>query len=59
MAGLRVGQAYGGVPPTWVWVVGVSPQILEHPTSICDTGVKVYDLGGSGLNFSALSRYYF
>ena len=40
MAGLRVGQAYGGVPPTWVWVVGVSPQILGHPTSICDTGVK-------------------
>ena len=29
-----------GVPPTWVWVVGVSPQILEHPTSICDTGVN-------------------
>ena len=29
-----------GVPPTWVWVVEVSPQILEHPTSICDTGVK-------------------
>ena len=29
-----------GVPPTWVWVVGVSPQILEHPTSTCDTGVK-------------------
>ena len=29
-----------GVPPTWVWVVGFSPQILEHPTSICDTGVK-------------------
>ena len=42
MAGLRVGQAYGGVPPTWVWVVGVSPQILEHPTSICDTGVKCF-----------------
>ena len=42
MAGLRVGQAYGGVPPTWVWVVGVSPQILEHPTSICDTGVKAF-----------------
>ena len=41
MAGLRVGQAYGGVPPTWVWVVGVSPQTLEHPTSICDTGVKI------------------
>ena len=29
-----------GVPLTWVWVVVVSPQILEHPTSICDTGVK-------------------
>ena len=41
MAGLWVGQAYGGVPPTWVWVVGVSPQILEHPTSICDTGVNI------------------
>ena len=40
VAGLRVGQAYGGVPPTWVWVVGVSPQILEHPTSVRDTGVN-------------------
>ena len=40
VARLRVGQAYGGVPPTWVWVVGFSPQILEHPTSICDTGVN-------------------
>ena len=40
VADLLVGQAYGGVPPTWVWVVGVSPQILEHPTSICDTGVN-------------------
>ena len=29
-----------GVPPTWVWVVGFSPQIVEHPTSICNTGVK-------------------
>ena len=26
-----------GVPPAWVWVVGFSPQILEHATSICDT----------------------
>ena len=26
-----------GVPPTWVWVVGFSPQILEHLTSICNT----------------------
>ena len=30
-----------GVRATWVWVVGVSPQILEHPTSICNTGVNV------------------
>ena len=44
VAGLQVGQAYGGVPPTWVWVVGVSPQILEHPTSICDTGAKFSSL---------------
>ena len=29
-----------GVPLTWVCVVGVSPEILEHPTSICDTGVN-------------------
>ena len=28
------------VPLTWVWVVGVSPPILEHPTSIWDTGVN-------------------
>ena len=27
-----------GVPPTWVWVAGFSLQILEHPTSIGDTG---------------------
>ena len=31
-----------GVPLTRVWVVGVSPEILEHPTSICDTGIKAY-----------------
>ena len=30
-----------GVPPTWVWVVGFSLQILKHPTSICDTGVNI------------------
>ena len=29
-----------GVPSTWVWVVGFSRQILECPTSICDTDVK-------------------
>ena len=38
VAGLRVGQAYGVFHR--VWVVGFSPQILEHPTSICDTGVN-------------------
>ena len=31
-----------GVPLTWVWLVGTSPQILEHPTSICDTGFNIY-----------------
>ena len=30
-----------GVPPTWLWVVGFSLQILKHPTTICDTGVNV------------------
>ena len=30
-----------GVLPTWVWVVGFSPQILEHLRSISDTGVNV------------------
>ena len=45
VAGGAHGRAVGraglwGVPPTWVWVVGTSPQILEHPTSICDTGVN-------------------
>ena len=29
-----------GVPPTWVWVVGFSPQTLEHPSSIFNTGVN-------------------
>ena len=29
-----------GVPLTWVQVVGFSPLVLEHPTSICDTGVN-------------------
>ena len=40
MAGLRVGQAYGVFHPHGVWAVGTSPQILGHPTSICDTGVN-------------------
>ena len=43
VAGLRVGQAYGvSHRPGFGWVVGISPQILEHPTSICDTGVKFF-----------------
>ena len=55
VAGLR------GVPPTWVWVVGVSPQILEHPTSICDTGInccnhKFPDDEESGEDEDVLSR---
>ena len=57
MAGLRVGQAYGGVPPTWVWVVGVSPQILEHPTSICDTGVNTVILNVSTWQCNLLLRH--
>ena len=32
--GWVVGRAgLWGVPPTWVWVVGFSPQIIGHPTS--------------------------
>ena len=57
VAGLRVGQAYGGVPPTWVWVVGVSPQILEHPTSICDTGVNTVILNVSTWQCNLLLRH--
>ena len=38
MAGLWVGHAYGVFHR--VWVVGFSPQVLEHATSICDTGDK-------------------
>ena len=38
-----------GVPPTWVWVVGFSLQILEHPAFICDTSVNLQKiLGVSG-----------
>ena len=34
-----------GVPPSWVWVVGLRPQILEHPNSISDTAVNnIYKL---------------
>ena len=31
-----------GVPLSWVWVVGFSPQILEHPTPICNTGINIF-----------------
>ena len=31
-----------GVPPSWVWVVGFSPQILEHPTPICNAGINLF-----------------
>ena len=35
-----LGWRAGLVAWLWVWVVGFSPQILEHPTSICDTDVN-------------------
>ena len=44
-----VGRAHGwvagraglwGVLPTRVWVGGTSPQVPEHPTSICDAGIN-------------------
>ena len=41
--GWVVGRAgLWGVPLSWVWVVGFSPQILEHPTPICNTGVNIF-----------------
>ena len=39
MAGLQVGQAYEVFHRPGV--VGFSPQILKHPTFICDTGVNI------------------
>ena len=42
MAGLQVGADLWGVLPTWVLVGGTSPQVPEHPTSICDAGVKQF-----------------
>ena len=35
----RAGLRLWVVPPNWVWVGGTNPHILEHPTSICNTGV--------------------
>ena len=40
MDGLRVGQAYGVFQRPGFGLLVFSPQILEHPTCICDTGVK-------------------
>ena len=45
-----MGSGVAGGASDWVagraglWVVVVSPQILEHPTSICDTGVNLVKL---------------
>ena len=41
--GWVVGRAgLWGVPLSWVWVVGFSPQMLEHPTPISNTGVNIF-----------------
>ena len=45
MAGRARGWVAGraglwGVPPTWVWVVGTSPQILGHPATQALNRVK-------------------
>ena len=40
VAGLRVGQACGVLLLTGFGVSSSSPQVPEHPTSICDAGVK-------------------
>jgi len=38
--GWVVGRAgLWGVPPTWVWVVGFSPQIIGHPTSFATQAI--------------------
>ena len=40
------------VPPSWVWVVGLRPQILEHPNSISGTAVNnIYKLHERMKNF--------
>ena len=46
-----------GVPPTRVWVVGFSPLILEHPTSISDTGVNLQLSVSSSLNRTYVRRH--
>ena len=43
MAGLRVGLACGVLLLPGFGVSSSSPQVPEHPTSICDAGVN-YDL---------------
>ena len=40
MAGLRVRQAFGVFLPPGLGVGGSSPQVLRHPTSMCDSGVN-------------------
>ena len=44
MAGLRVGQAYGSVPPTWVWVVGVSPRSLSTQPPFATQALTLYSM---------------
>ena len=40
VAGLPVGQAFGAFLPLGLQVGLSSPQVLRHPTSMCDSGVN-------------------
>ena len=40
MAGLWVGQAFGVLLLLGLGVGGSSPQVLRHPTSMCDSSVN-------------------
>ena len=48
VAGLWVGQAFGVLLLLGLGVGGSSPQVLRHPTSMCDSGVN--DKGTTDLN---------
>ena len=48
-SGWVVGRAgFWGVLATWVRGRGSSPQVLRHPTSMCDSGVN--DKGTTDIN---------
>ena len=48
MAGLRVGQVFGVFLLLGLGVGSSSPQVLRHPTSMCNSGVN--DTGTMDLN---------